>query len=385
MAGAGSTAPIPMLRGRQEEFAVLDGLLDEARAGRSGVLILRGQAGIGKTALLEHASASAPDFRLSRAAGIESEMELAFAALHQLCAPVLDFVDRLHAPQREALEITFGVSGGAAPDRFLLALATLSLFSEAAQERALLCVVDDAQWLDRASAQVLGFVARRLRAEPVALLVAARQTTDAFAGLPELLIDGLDDAEARKLLASVIPGRLDDRVADQLVAEAHGNPLALIELPRGLSPAQMAGGFGLPAALSLQGRIEQSFLLRLDALPENSQRLLLVAAAEPLGDPAVLWGAAQRLEITGTALEPAESAGLIELDGRLRFRHPLVRSAGYRAGSAGGGALGALPGGIDGGAVAGPPDVGQGDDPRDRAGPRRGAAHGGGRRPRRGR
>src|SRR4051812_1497273 len=334
MAGAGSTAPIPMLPGRQEEFAVLDGLLDEARAGRSGVLILRGQAGIGKTALLEHASASAPDFRLSRAAGIESEMELAFAALHQLCAPVLDFVDRLHAPQREALEITFGVSGGAAPDRFLLALATLSLFSEAAQERALLCVIDDAQWLDRASAQVLGFVARRLRAEPVALLVAARQTTDAFAGLPELLIDGLDDAEARKLLASVIPGRLDERVANQLVVEAHGNPLALIELPRGLSPAQLAGGFGLPAALSLVGTIEQSFLQRLEALPEDTQQLLLAAAAEPLGDPAVLWGAALRLEITGTALEPAESAGLIELDGRVRFRHPLVRSAVYRAASA---------------------------------------------------
>jgi len=333
MAGAGSAAEIPMLGGRRDERAVLDGLLDEARVGRSGVLVLRGEAGIGKTALLEHASESASDFTLLRTVGVESEMELAFAALHQLCAPVDDFVDRLPTPQRDALEITFGVSAGAAPDRFLVALATLSLFSEAAQERPLLCVVDDAQWLDRASAQALGFVARRLLAEPVALLFAARETTDAFAGLPELLIEGLDDAEARRLLASVIPGRLDDRVADQLVAEARGNPLALIELPRGLSPAQMAGGFGLPAALSLVGRIEQSFLQRLEALPENTQRLLLVAAAEPLGDPALLWRAAERLGITGAVREPVESAGLIEIDGRVRFRHPLVRSAVYRAAS----------------------------------------------------
>jgi DNA-binding CsgD family transcriptional regulator len=298
------------------------------------VLVVRGEAGIGKTALLEHAIASASDVRLLRAVGVESEMELAFAALYQLCAPIHDFVDRLPAPQREALEITFGVSAGAAPDRFLVALATLSLFSEAAQERPLLCVVDDAQWLDRASAQALVFVARRLLAEPVALLFAARQTTDASADLPELLIEGLDDADARKLLASVIPGRLDDRVADQLVAEARGNPLALLELPRGLSPAQLAGGFGLPAALSLAGTIEQSFLRRLEASPEDTQRLLLVAAAEPLGDPALLWRAADRLAITDTARETAESAGLIEIDDRVRFRHPLVRSAVYRAAAA---------------------------------------------------
>jgi DNA-binding CsgD family transcriptional regulator len=333
MAGAGSAAEVPMLRGRRDERAVLDGLLEGSRAGGSGVLVLRGEAGVGKTALLEHAIESASDVRMLRAVGVESEMELAFAALHQLCAPVDEFVDRLPAPQREALEITFGVSAGAAPDRFLVALAALSLFSEAAVERPLLCVIDDAQWLDRASAQVLGFVARRLLAEPVVLLFAARETTDVFAGLPELLIEGLDEAEARKLLASVIPGRLDDRVADQLVAEARGNPLALIELPRGLSPAQLAGGFGLPGALSLAGRIEQSFLQRLEALPGNTQRLLLVAAAEPLGDPALLWRAAQRLGITGTARDPAESAGLIEIDDRVRFRHPLVRSAVYRAAS----------------------------------------------------
>src|SRR3954449_13291256 len=239
-------------------------------------------------------------------------MEWPYARRDQLGAPVHDFVDRLPAPQREALEITFGMRAGAAPDRFLVALATLSLLSEAAQERPLLCVIDDAQWLDRASAQVLAFVARRLLAEPVALLFAARQTTQAFADLPELLIEGLDEAEAFKLLASVIPSPLDDRLADQLVAEAHGNPLALLELPRVL-PSQLAGGFGLPAAPSLAGRMEQSFLQRLEALPENTQQLLLVAAAEPLGDPALLWRAAGRLGTTGTAREPAESAGLIEI------------------------------------------------------------------------
>jgi AAA ATPase domain len=213
MAGARSAAEDPMLGGRRDELAVIDRLLEAAQAGRSGVLILRGEAGIGKTALLEYAIESASDFRPLRTVGIESEKELAFAALHQLCAPVLDFVDRLPPPQRDALEITFGKSSGAAPDRFLVALATLSLFSETAYERPLLCVIDDAQWLDRASAQVLAFVARRLLAEPVVLLLAARETSDAFVDLPELLIEGLDDAVARKLLASVIPGRLDHRVA----------------------------------------------------------------------------------------------------------------------------------------------------------------------------
>jgi DNA-binding CsgD family transcriptional regulator len=333
MAGARSAAEVQILRGRRDERGVLDELLGEARAGRSGVLVLRGEAGIGKTALLGHAIESASDFTLLRAAGVESEMELPFAALHQLCAPVDDFVERLPMPQRTALEITFGVTAGEAPDRFVVALATLSLFSEAAQERPLLYVIDDAQWLDRASAQVLGFVARRLLAEPVVLLFGARESTDALADLPDLLIEGLDDAESRKLLGSVIPGRLDDRVADQLVAEARGNPLALLELPRGLSPGQLAGGFGLPGALSLQGRIEQSFVQRLEALPEKTQQLLLVAAAEPLGDPALLWRAAERLAVTSTAGEPAESARLIEIDGRVRFRHPLVRSAVYQAAS----------------------------------------------------
>src|SRR3954447_10036685 len=275
MAGADSAAEFPLLCGRRDERAVLDGLLDAVQAGRSGVLVLRGEAGVGKTALLEHAIESASDITRLRAVGVESEMEIPFAALHQLCAPVGDFVDRLPVPQCDALEITFGLRAGAAPDRFLVALATLSLYSEAARERPLLCVIDDAQWLDTASAQVVGFVARRLLAEPVVLLFATRETTEALADLPELLIEGLDAAEARKLLASAIPGRLDDRVANQLVAEARGNPLALMELPRGLSPAQLAGGFGLPGARSLQGRLEQEFLDRLAALPQDTQRLLL--------------------------------------------------------------------------------------------------------------
>ena len=320
-----------VLHGRQEECAVLDGLLGRARAGQSGVLLVRGEAGVGKTALLEYAVGSASDFRVVRTAGVESEMELAFAALHQLCAPLLDWLERLPGPQRDALRTTFALSEGAVPDRFLVGLATLSLLSDVAEERPLLCVIDDAQWLDRASAQALAFVARRLQAESVVMLFATREPSGELAGVPELVVEGLRHADARKLLASVIPGRLDERVADQLVAETRGNPLALLELPRGLSSAQLAGGFGLPGALSLEGRIEESFQQRLEALPEDTQRLLLVAAAEPAGDPTLVWRAAERLSITGTALEPAELAGLIEIDGSVRFRHPLVRSAVYRA------------------------------------------------------
>src|SRR5690242_18706254 len=272
-----------MLLNRLAERAVLAGLLDGARAGQSGVLVLRGEPGVGKTALLDNTVGSAASMRVARVAGVESEMELAFAALQQLCAPMLDGLGRLPGPQRDALGVAFGLRAGTVPDRYLVGLAALSLLSEVAEQQPLLCVIDDAQWLDRASAQALGFVARRLLAEPVALLFAARETTDALAGLPELVIEGLDDAEARQLLVSVIPGRLDDRVADQLVAEARGNPLALLELPRVL-PSQLAGGLGLPGASSLAVTIEQTFLGRLEALPEDTQRLLLVAAAEPLGD-----------------------------------------------------------------------------------------------------
>jgi DNA-binding CsgD family transcriptional regulator len=323
-----------VLRGRRDECAVLDRLLEHARAGQSAVLVLRGDPGIGKTALLEYAIGASSDMRLLRAVGVEADMELPFAVLHQLCAPLLDRLDRLPRPQRDALATTFGLSAGAVPDRFFVGLAVLGLLSEAAEPRPLLCVIDDAQWLDRASAQVLAFVARRMLAEPVVMLFAAREPSDLLAGLPELVLEGLGAADARALLASVIPGRLDERVADQLLAETAGNPLALLELPRGLSAAQLAGGFALPGALSLSGRIEESFLARLEALPDDTQRLLLVAAAEPTGDPALLWRAAERLGITGPPLEPSESAALIEIDSRVRFRHPLVRSAVYRSATA---------------------------------------------------
>ena len=330
MAGSLSSGAV-VLRGRRDECAQLDALCDGALAGRGGVLMLRGEAGVGKTALLEYAIASAPTLRVIRVAGMESEMELAFAGLHQLCAPVLDRLERVPGPQRDALKTTFGLSTSAVPDRFLVGLAVLSLLSEVADERPLLCVIDDAQWLDRASAEPLAFVARRLLAEPVVRLFAAREPSDSLTGLPELLLEGLGDADARALLSSVVPGRLDKLIAAQVIAETRGNPLALLELPRGLSAAQLAGGFGLPGALSLSGTLEKSFLRRLEALPEETRRLLLVASAEPTGDPALLWRAAQQLKIDAAALEPAEPAGLIDIDSRVRFRHPLVRSALYRA------------------------------------------------------
>ena len=318
-----------MLRGRRSECEVLDRLLEAVRGGRSGALVVRGEAGVGKTALLEYAIESASDLRVVRAVGVESEMELAFAALHQLCASMLDRIDRLPGPQHDALGIAFGMRAGAVPDGFFVGLAVLSLLSEVAEERPLVCVVDDAQWLDRASAQTLGFVARRLLAESVLVLFAGREPGEELSGLPELEVRGLRDGDARELLGSVIRGPLDERVRERIVAEARGNPLALLELPRGLSSAQLAGGFGLHDAQSLSGRIEESFQRRLGDLPEETQRLLLVAAAEPVGDPALLWTAAQRLGIGYRALAPAESAGLLEIGALVRFRHPLVRSAVY--------------------------------------------------------
>src|SRR6201993_830686 len=281
-----------MLHGRRDECVVLDRLLDGARAGRSGALVVEGEAGVGKTALLEYAVASASDLRVLAAVGVESEMELAFAALHQLCAPVLDRLERLPVPQRDALLITFGLREGPVPDRFFVGLAVLSLLSEVAGERPLVCVVDDAHWLDRASAQCVAFVARRLLAESVVMLFAAREQTDVLTGLPKLGLEGLRGADARSLLVSVIPGRLDEGVAHELLAETRGNPLALLELPRGLSAAQLAGGVGVPGGVSLSGRIEESFVQRLEALPTETQRLLLAAAAEPLGDGGLLGGAA---------------------------------------------------------------------------------------------
>jgi len=268
-----------------------------------------------------------------RAAGVQSEMELAFAGVHQLLAPMFDRLERLPVPQRDALQTAFGVSSGPAPNRFLIGLAVLSLLSDAAEEQPLICVVDDEQWLDRASAQVLAFVARRLEAEAVGLVFAARVASDELAGLPELAVEGLRDADAETLLDSVLPGPLDPRVRDQIVSETRGNPLALLELIRGLTPAELAGGFGLPGGVPLSGRIEESFRRRLDALPPDTRRLLQLAAADPVGDPVLVWRAAERLAIGAEAATPAVEAGLIEFGTRVLFRHPLVRSAAYRSAS----------------------------------------------------
>jgi DNA-binding CsgD family transcriptional regulator len=326
-----------VLVGRSAECATLDGLLAAARAGQSQVLVLRGETGFGKTALLEYLSERASGCRVARTAGVESEMELAFAGLQQLCAPMLDRLEQLPGPQRDALGTAFGLRTGEPPDRFLVGLAVLSLLAEVAEEEPLVCLVDDAQWLDRASAQTLAFVARRLLAESVGLVLAVREPSkeQQFAGLPEQVVGGLSDDDVRALLDSAIPGRLDARVRDRIVAEMRGNPLALLELPRGLTVSELAGGFALPDASPLASQIEQSFLRQLQPLPAETRRLLLTAAAEPVGDVTLLWRAAERLGIGADAAAPAEAEGLIELGARVRFRHPLVRSAAYRAAGTG--------------------------------------------------
>jgi len=322
-----------VLLGRRSECEVLDRLLGAVRAGESRALVVRGDPGVGKTALLEYLVEHALGCRVAWAAGVQSEMELAFAGLHQLLAPMLDRLDRLPGPQRAALATAFGLGPGSAPDRFLVGLAVLGLLAEVAEERPLVCVVDDEQWLDRASAQVLGFVARRLVAESVGLVVAARVPSEELVGLPELVVEGLGEADARALLEGVVTGPLDPRVRDQLVSEARGNPLALLELPRGLPPAELAGGFALPGALPTWGRIEASFRRRVEALPAESRRLLQLAAADPVGDPVLVWRAAERLGIGAQAATPAADAGLLEVGAWVRFRHPLVRSAAYRSAS----------------------------------------------------
>jgi DNA-binding CsgD family transcriptional regulator/tetratricopeptide (TPR) repeat protein len=318
---------------RESERDMLERLVAGVRAGQSRVLVIRGEAGVGKTSLLRHLSGAARGCRIARAAGVESEMELAFAGLHALCAPMLGRLGRLPVPQREALSTAFGLSAGPPPDRFFVGLAVLSLLADVAEEQPLVCVVDDAHWLDRASAQTLAFVARRLLAERIGLVFTLRDSSDpqVLEGLPELVVEGLPADEARVLLDAAIPGPLDERVKARILGEAGGNPLALIELPRGLTPAELAGGFGLPDARSLTSRIEHTFLQRVRTLPRETQLLLLTAAAEPLGDSSLLWRAAERLGIGGEAGRPAEAAGLIELGARVRFPHPLVRSAVYRA------------------------------------------------------
>ncbi len=318
------------LCGRRSECAALDGLLDRVRGGRSAVLVLRGEAGIGKTALLRYVTDRAAGFSVARCMGVESEMELAFTGLHDLCTPMLSCLDAMIEPQREALSVALGLASGERPESFLVALAALNLLAQAAEERPLLCVVDDVQWLDQATAQVLGFVGRRLLAEPVGLVFAARTTAaseDPLAGLPDLRLSGLDEQSAQALLASVTTARLDESVRRRIVEEAHGNPLALLEL----GVLDFAGGFALPDAVSVPHRIQDQYLTRLRGLSRATQRLVLVAAADPVGDPTLLQRAAQTLGLGTDAVELAVDAGLLDIDAGVRFRHPLLRSAVYQA------------------------------------------------------
>lgn len=327
-----TTHRVLSLRGRSGECRTLEQLTSKARAGQSQVLVLRGEAGIGKTALLDFVAEHAAGFLIARVAGVESEMELPFAALQQICVPLLDCLDRLPDPQRDAVEVAFGRSAGPAPDRFLVGLAVLSLIDAATAGRPMIFLIDDAQWIDRISAQTLAFVARRLIAEPVAMVFAVRDgSDDELAGLPDLTVRGLNPADARALLDSVILGRLDDQVRDRFVAETRGNPLALLEMPSGLTTAELAGGFHHPDVQPLAGQIEQTFVRRIRSLPEPTQELLITAAAEPVGDAALLLRAAEHLGLPPDAAAPAETAGLIDVGTRVRFRHPLVRSAAYRS------------------------------------------------------
>jgi DNA-binding CsgD family transcriptional regulator/tetratricopeptide (TPR) repeat protein len=323
---------VPELTDRHAERRALDRLVGAVGAGESRALVVRGDPGVGKTALLEYMAGRASDSQcqVTRVVGVQSEMELAFAGLHQLCAPMLSRAEQLPVPQRDALLTALGVAARPPPDRFLLGLAVLGLLSEVAGDRPLMCLVDDVHWLDRASAQVLGFTARRLAADPVGLVFATREPGGELAGLAELEVEGLRDEDARALLESALAGPLDARVRDLIIAETRGNPLALLELPRGLTPAELAGGFGLPGATPLTGRIEDSFARQLEALPAETRRLVRLAAADPSGDRALIWRAAGRLAIPIQAAGPAAEAGLVEFGARVRFRHPLARSAAYQ-------------------------------------------------------
>jgi len=318
------------LLGRAREREALDRLLDgvvEER--RGGVLVVHGEPGVGKTALLEYTVAAARRFRIARTSGVEAEMELPFAAVQQLCSPFFELRERLPDPQQHGLDVAFGLSTGPAPNPFLVGLGILGLLAEAAEEQPLVCLVDDAQWLDSASARTLAFVARRLLAEKIALVFATRDLGEALAGLPDLQVGPLSRRDARALLELVLPARLDERVEERIVAETRGNPLALLELPRGLSPTQLAGGFGLPTTAPLSAGIEDRYTRRLAKLPSDARRLLLVAAADPVGDPSLVWRAAEPLGIPESAAHTVESEHLLALSPRVVFRHPLVRSAVY--------------------------------------------------------
>lgn len=318
---------------RHRERTQLDTVLKHVREGRSSTLLLDGGAGVGKTTLLDYLAERTAGFRVLSVTGIQSEVELAFAALHQLCLPLDDTMASLPTPQREALEITFGQRQGVAPSKFMVGLATLSLLAEASRVAPILCIIDDAQWLDEASAQALGFVARRLAFEPVGMVFAlrAQSAAGAFEGVPPIVVDGFERRDAEALLSSLVPGHIDRRAMDRVLDEADGNPLAIVESARALSRAEIAMGMILPTTTASPSRMEEHYQGLLRALPEDTQRLLLVAAAEPSAQPQVIFAAAAKLGADATAIQPAVEAGLATVP--VRFSHPLVRSAVYRAAS----------------------------------------------------
>lgn len=324
-----------VLIGRQDEQQRLAELCDRARLGESGVLVVHGGAGMGKTALLADMVTRIDGLRTIAISGAESEMELAYSGVQQLCAPILAHIDRLPDPQKNALRVALGLREGVAPERLLVNLAILTLLGDAGAQRPTVCVVDDAQWVDRASLQALTFAARRLLADQV-VMVFANRTPGAdreLTGLPELKLDKLAHVHADALLSEVMPGQLDHSVRENILVEADGNPLALLELASAMAPAVLAGGYGLTAATSIENRIEREYDQRLQQLPPATRTLLLIAAAEPTGNPAWLWAASSRLHLDAEASAPAERSGLITVESRLRFRHPLVRSAVYRSAS----------------------------------------------------
>ena len=331
--------PASRLRGRDAELHVLDQLREDVRSGRSAALVVRGEPGIGKTALLRYlADSSAAEFRVIEVAGVESEMEFAYAGLHQFCLPMLDHLGALPEPQQSALRVSFGLTEGTAANRFFVGLATLSLLAEMAAAQPLMCLVDDAQWLDDVSFEVLGFVARRLAAESVAMVFAIRDGDGdgperSRIGLPELPVTGVASEHARALLDSVVPGRLDERVRDRLVDETRGNPLALLELPRGMSSAELAGGFAVPSTGGLAAQVKNHYVRRVRSLPEPTQRLMLLAATDAVGDVATIWRAAAELGIGPDAGAAAAREHLLDIGAGVRFHHPLVRSAVYGSAS----------------------------------------------------
>lgn len=324
-----------MLRDRRAERAELDELLAAVRSGASRALLVQGEAGIGKSALLDYLAAQATGCRVLRASGVEPEIDIAFAALHQLCFPLLDRLERLPGPQQEALRVIFGLAAGSAPDELVIGLSLLSLLASGAVDRPLVCVIDDAQWLDSASLRAIAFCARRVQAESVGVVVALRPPHEGtgFDRVRQLAVGGLPEQDARELLTTALRGPVDERIVQRVLAESRGNPLALLELAADLAWPAAAGGFAFPADAAVPARLEQIYRRQLARLPAASRRLLVVAAADPMGDPALLWRAAQRLGIGPDAASPATETGLLQIDSRVRFRHPLVRSAVYVAAS----------------------------------------------------